>query len=259
MPQSESDLVSEIVEVTLTVHSAEDRKDDREVVTRAHMAVERLAENYRQFCASLSESDRMRIEGKLGRKVSDVRRLAALLPRIGAVGPSTPDRRVDGPSLPQERKITGVSWRVPAAASLHEKVGGDVEAWCGPCAGMTTHSVIAMVDNQPKKVACQACNNHHNYRTTPARTESRSPTADSRERRADDEARRKNDEANARRNTLIEEVMVATAKAFDPKERYRVGDVIDHPQFGRGKVETVLRQSLLVRFARGGLKSLMLV
>ena len=37
----------------------------------------------------------------------------------------------------------------------------------------------------------------------------------------------------------------------------RLGDVIAHPEFGRGKVETVLRSSLLVRFSLGGLKSLM--
>jgi hypothetical protein len=45
---------------------------------------------------------------------------------------------------------------------------------------------------------------------------------------------------------------------FDARERYRVGEVIAHPEFGRGKVETVLRSSLLVRFPAGGLKSLML-
>jgi hypothetical protein len=37
-----------------------------------------------------------------------------------------------------------------------------------------------------------------------------------------------------------------------------VGEVISHPEFGRGKVETVLRSSMLVRFPNGGLKSLML-
>jgi hypothetical protein len=37
-----------------------------------------------------------------------------------------------------------------------------------------------------------------------------------------------------------------------------VGEVISHPDFGRGKVETVLRSSMLVRFPNGGLKSIML-
>ena len=48
-------------------------------------------------------------------------------------------------------------------------------------------------------------------------------------------------------------------KNFDPKERYRPGDIISHLEYGRGKVETVLRSSLLVRFPNGGLKSLLLM
>ena len=38
----------------------------------------------------------------------------------------------------------------------------------------------------------------------------------------------------------------------------RLARCISHPDYGRGKVETVLRSSLLVRFPIGGLKSLML-
>ncbi len=49
------------------------------------------------------------------------------------------------------------------------------------------------------------------------------------------------------------------ARTFDPKERYKPGEIIYHPEFGRGKVETVLRASMLVRFAQGGLKPLMLL
>jgi hypothetical protein len=50
----------------------------------------------------------------------------------------------------------------------------------------------------------------------------------------------------------------AEVKLFDPKQRYKVGDIIAHPEYGRGKIENVLRSSLLVRFSIGGLKSLML-
>jgi hypothetical protein len=51
----------------------------------------------------------------------------------------------------------------------------------------------------------------------------------------------------------------AEVRSFDPKERYKAGEIISHPEFGRGKVENVLRSSLLVRFSVGGLKSLMLL
>jgi hypothetical protein len=47
-------------------------------------------------------------------------------------------------------------------------------------------------------------------------------------------------------------------RTFNARERYKVGEIISHPEYGRGKVETVLRSSLLARFPTGGLKSLML-
>ena len=59
---------------------------------------------------------------------------------------------------------------------------------------------------------------------------------------------------------LTEEVAsAATVRVFNPKERYKAGEIISHPEYGRGKVENVLRSSLLVRFARSGLKPLSLV
>ena len=59
---------------------------------------------------------------------------------------------------------------------------------------------------------------------------------------------------------LGEEVAAAAnVRVFDPKERYKAGEIIVHAEYGRGKIENVLRSSLLVRFPVGGLKSLMLV
>jgi hypothetical protein len=74
------------------------------------------------------------------------------------------------------------------------------------------------------------------------------------------EASRKAEQKAEELRALGREVAAAAeVKRFDPKDRYRPGDVISHPDFGRGKVETVLRSSLLVRFPQGGLKSLILI
>jgi len=43
-------------------------------------------------------------------------------------------------------------------------------------------------------------------------------------------------------------------RPFVRRERYKVGEIIQHPELGRGKIENVLKGSLLVRF-RDGLKS----
>src|SRR5436189_31189 len=44
-----------------------------------------------------------------------------------------------------------------------------VEAWCSPCGGLTEHSIVAMVGDEPKQVVCQSCGGRHGYRMTPAR------------------------------------------------------------------------------------------
>ena len=60
------------------------------------------------------------------------------------------------------------------------------------------------------------------------------------------------------RNDLIETLRAAeNVRKYSPKERYRVGEIIEHPEHGRGKIENTLPRSLLVRF-NGGLKPLKL-
>lgn len=257
-------LTDEIREVALLVHSAQERAEDREVVKNAHLAVERLSNHYRELCSAGTDTDRDAIERKLGRRVTDLRRLASTLPRIGAIASEhTGDQASAGPSQVQERRITGVSWRTQPALRASDfapmlKVGGEVDAWCGPCDGLTTHHIIAMVDQVPKQVVCQACGGRHGYRKTPARkptTESGSSAAAPKESEAVRKAEQKAEELRALGRELAEAEQI---RAFDARERYRVGEIISHPEFGRGKVETVLRSSLLVRFPSGGLKSLML-
>jgi hypothetical protein len=262
MTSSLEQLTDEIREVALLVHSAQERAEDREVVKNAHLAVERLSKRYRELSTTGPEKDREAIERKLGRRVTDLRRLASTLPRIGSIASEhTGDQASAGPSEVEERRITGVSWRSEqraGALGAALRVGGEVDCWCGPCDGMTTHHIIAMIGDTPKQVVCQACNGRHGFRTSPAR---KSPTekASPEESPQGNEARRKAEQKAEEMRALGREVAESThVRIFDPRERYKVGDVISHAEFGRGKVETVLRSSLLVRFPVGGLKSLML-
>lgn len=260
MPATPDDLAQEIRDATLLVHNAQERAEERDVVIAAHQGVDRVLERYRELVASLPEIEQMKIERNLGRRVTDLRRLASLLPRIGAIASSTPDRQVNGPSQVGERRITGVSWRsdsrppVPPA----QGVGGTVEAWCGPCGGLTEHTIVAMVGTEPKQVVCEACGARHGYRTTPAR-KTAGPVETAVPAPRDSEAvRRAEQKAEELRALGRELASAAEVRPFDPRGRYRAGEVISHPDFGRGKVDTVLRSSLLVRFSNGGLKSLIL-
>jgi hypothetical protein len=258
-PPTLDELSNEIRDVALQVHLAEERKDERDVVAAAHAGIERLSRRYRELLQSLTPGEQLRAERALGRRVVDLKRLASLLPKIPAASvESTPDRAAGG-GAPEDRRITGVSWSHDRRAPAPKLgVGGDVESWCGRCGEATTHSIVAMVGSEPKQVLCQVCGSRHTHRTGPARRPTASGAAASpgEDRpRADPEAQRRAAELRA----LGEEVAAAaTVRVFDPKERYKAGEIIVHAEYGRGKIENVLRSSLLVRFSVGGLKSLML-
>lgn len=254
------EITDELRDVALQVHTAQERKEERDLVIAAQEGVERLGRRYREMYASLSPGEQMKVDRTLGRRVVDVKRLASLLPKVATVAAdSTPDR-VAGASTVGERRITGVSWShgraVPTGGLT---VGGEIDAWCGKCGETTNHHIVALVGNEPKQVLCQVCNSRHTFRTTAARRSSAEGAAanvsESRPRSADPEAAKK----AAQLRELAQEVNAATEiKSFDPKQRYKAGDIIAHPEYGRGKIENVLRSSLLVRFPIGGLKSLML-
>jgi hypothetical protein len=255
---------NELRDATLQAHQAQERQDERDVVAAALETIEVVSGHYRQLMQSLSADERARADRLLGRRVMDLKRLGSMLPKIPLANrESTPDRALGG-GAPHERRITGVSWSPHdrAAPTTGAKVGADIEAWCGKCGESTTHSIVAMVGTEPKQVLCQVCSSRHAYRTTPARPRAAKGDApagdvDSRGRvSVDPEAQRR----AAQLRALGEEVAAAdNVRRWDPKERYKAGEIISHPDFGRGKVENVLRSSLLVRFSVGGLKSLMLV
>jgi hypothetical protein len=255
------EIADELRDVSLQVHTAQERKEERELVVAAQEGVERLGRRYREMYASLSPGEQMKVDRTLGRRVVDIKRLASLLPKVATVSAdSTPDRAA-GVSHVGERRITGVSWmhgRGVSAGGL--TVGGELDAWCGKCGETTNHHIVALVGNEPKQVLCQVCNSRHTFRTSAARPRSSesspSGVSESRPRTAQDvEAAKK---AAQLRELAVEVNAAAEVKAFDPKQRYKAGDIIAHAEYGRGKIENVLRSSLLVRFPIGGLKSLML-
>jgi hypothetical protein len=260
-PLTLDQLTQEVRDVALQVHAAQERLEDRDFIAAVHATVDLMNRRFRDLLAALPPGEQFVAERALGRRVADVRRLASVLPRVpAALALSTPDRQVSGASMVGERRITGVSWthdRGAPSASLG--VGGEVEAWCGKCAEMKTHNVIAIVGSVPKQVLCQSCGSRHTYRTGPARK--RAPdglpeTAAPRSQAPDREAARKAEILRV----LAEEVASAPmVRSFNPKERYKAGEIISHAEYGRGKIENVLRSSLLVRFPRSGLKPLSLI
>lgn len=264
-PLTIDSLAAEARDVALQVHAAQERLEDRDFIAGVHAAVDRLGSRLRQLLAELPPDDQLKADRLVGRRVADLRRMAALLPRVPAVvSASTPDRQVSGTSAVGERRITGVSWSGGARPAGGEglAVGREVEAWCGKCGDLKTHNVVAMVGVEPKQVLCQACGSRHAYRTEPARKragdggDAESGATSSRRSAPDPEAARR---MEATRVLADEIARAPLIRAFDPKERYKAGEIISHPTYGPGKVENVLRSSLLVRFSRSGLKPLTLL
>jgi len=260
-PLTLDQITQETRDAALQVHAAQERLEDRDFLATVQQTVELLGRRFNELLASLSPADRMSAERAVGRRIADVRRMASLLPKVPVpTASSTPDRQVSGASLVGERRITGVSWthdRRAPTSGLH--VGGEVEAWCGKCEGLKTHNVVAMVGDTPRQVLCQACNSRHNYRTGPARkrdsAEAASGSGTERRAAVDPEAAKR---AETQRALATELASASAVRSFNPKERYKAGEIISHPEYGRGKIENVLRSSLLVRFSRAGLKPLML-
>ncbi len=252
-------LTQEVRDVSLQVHAAQERLEDRDFIAAVQLSVDRLGQRFSALLAALGPSERSAAERVVGRRVADVRRMASILPKVpAAVAPSTPDRQVSGASVVGERRITGVSWTHDRSAPTGGlRVGGEVDAWCGKCDGLKTHNIVAMVGDTPKQVLCQACGSRHTYRTGPARKRETSEAGafTSRKVAVDPETARRAEIQRA----LAEELATATVvRSFNPKERYKAGEIISHPEYGRGKIENVLRSSLLVRFSRAGLKPLTL-
>lgn len=155
-------------------------------------------------------------------------------------------------------------------------VGGITDARCSRCKDITGHNIVAMVDNAIVKVECRACGSVHKYREPRATgsaarvdTVRKTRTAGGSRQEAISAARsaaaKKAAQTRARQRaeqeaeaTMIawKTAMVSTgtddARKYSMKESYEVGDVIDHPSFGKGQVtETVKPDKVHVLFEEG--------
>jgi hypothetical protein len=221
--------------------------------------VEGLAERWRQLTTELSPPDREAAERGVGRRLTDLRRTAAQLSRRDSG--RRVERSQDAGFVPFIERRAPPKSIVPqrAAPSSKLSVGGEVDSWCGKCKEMTTHNIVAMVGDQPKQVICQVCNSRHDYRTEPparhkkaagatASTGAAAANATGHTRAEDRELQKRQEAKRQLQKELAEAV---EPRQFDPKGRYKAGEIIVHPEHGRGKIENVLRGSLLVRFLEG--------
>jgi hypothetical protein len=223
-----------------------------------HEEVAAIVAEYRAILDQIPAEERDEVERRSGRAVVDLRQYAACLPEParGSPVPLATDTRWTVPSAVPATTAPAAASHVAQPsppAPTGPQVGREIEAWCGPCKGLRTHTIVAMVGGEPKQVICQSCKAKHNFRLTPARR-AKSVAASQKKKLTQGEIEaRKNEEA---RTALQKELTEATdVRPFSERGRYRAGQIIEHPTYGRGKVEHVTRGSILVRF-RSGLRPL---
>jgi hypothetical protein len=238
-----------INEVDASLESGEQARE-----LAAGQLVAELSRRYTELLAGLNLADKDGFERRVGRRVTDLRRAAASLTRLDS-GQKVASARDAGmiPFLEQRQPPKSI---VPqrAAPTGQLSVGSELESWCGKCKEMREHHVVAMVGGEPKQVICVVCNSRHNFRDTPPERKkaagetvyvgggAKRPSAEDRELQKRKEAKQQLQKELAEANE---------PRPFDPKGRYKAGEIIVHPEHGRGKIENVLRSSMLVRFLDG--------
>jgi|SoiMethySBSTD1v2_1073268.scaffolds.fasta_scaffold304351_2 hypothetical protein len=223
--------------------------------------VDDLSRRYREAIAQISdEKERFQIERTAGRRVSDLSKMASRLPAPpeGKPAEKAADTSFFGTRAPKSSRPPFVPGLQPGEVPRRDRnlvrVTSEIDAWCGRCNMVRTQTVAAVVGDQPAQVVCTVCGSRSRYREGPARAKKDEGGEARASRSAPTTAQKATDAKQKEKNELLATLQSAeNVRKYDPKERYRVGEIIDHPEHGRGKIENTLPRSLLVRFA-GGLK-----
>jgi hypothetical protein len=216
------------------------------------------------MAALTDEKDRFQVERTWGRKVIDLVRMAARLPAAaeGMPAEKLADNSFFGTRAPKSSRGPVVPGLQPGEELRRDsdkvRVTGEIEAWCGRCAMVRSQTVAAVVEDKPAQVVCQVCGSRSRYREGPARSKKPAATVSRSASASATHQQRESENRQREKNELLELLHGAeNPRVYDPKERYKAGEIIEHPEHGRGRIENTLPRSLLVRFA-GGLKPLKL-
>lgn len=121
------------------------------------------------------------------------------------------------------------------------KVGGEVDAFCTKCKMVLAHTVEAIWAGDIKRVRCNTCMGQHAYRKSEPGSSSTSSTPRASKPRASaaDKPKAAEVAAAAGYDNLMAGKDRSTARRYDLKEKFAVGELIQHPSFGLGVVAAV--------------------
>jgi hypothetical protein len=118
-------------------------------------------------------------------------------------------------------------------------VGSSIEAWCGTCKGERAHTVAALnPDGTVHNVTCDHCKSSHRYRA-PAAAAGKSAVTTPKRRRAVS-------------TSGVGDAAPKVIRAYARHERYAVGEWIEHPTYGQGKItEVIAPTKVRIKFRDG--------
>ena len=126
------------------------------------------------------------------------------------------------------------------------RVGGEIAAYCGKCKEERSHTVTAMDGDIVRKVTCSMCGGIHNYKQKPVAASAGASATDGSTKKKGTGSRRTKES-----NTFTIDPR-RPVKSYDMNNSFSAGDVINHPKFGLGAVETSLPPNKIeVRFQEG--------
>lgn len=121
------------------------------------------------------------------------------------------------------------------------KVGGEVDSYCTKCKMVLAHTVLAVWAGQIKKVQCNTCGGQHAFRRAePGASSPSSSSGPKASRPRSSAADRPKAVAAPAVSSSYDELVAGkdrtSARAFNVKLKFAVGDLVQHPTFGLGVV-----------------------
>lgn len=116
------------------------------------------------------------------------------------------------------------------------RVGGEVDSFCGKCKTEQRHVIVAMIEGTPKRVECLSCHAAHNYRPVSGRAAPRQ------------RATSKKAAPRAAATGVAVPREGEASKPYTPKGKFAADALIKHPTFGVGRVVSVGSRIMSVAF-----------
>ena len=127
-------------------------------------------------------------------------------------------------------------------------VGADIESLCSKC-GDVWHVVVAKVGEEVVKVQCKQCGGYHRHRSVngaPAVKKERTARV----------SRPPRPVVERFETPQVAADLTKPTRTYSPRERFVVGDRVEHPSFGAGVVEACPEPGKMTVFFAAGRKVL---